>query len=63
MNRCLLDIVADDRKLEIDVTFLAPRYWGTLASTECKFVLLDMLRAEWPQHRERLASRPQFTSE
>lgn len=37
----LLDIVAEDRKLEIGVTWLASQYWGSGANTECKHLLLE----------------------
>ena len=37
----LLEIVPQDRKLEIGVTWLASQYWGTGANTECKYLLLE----------------------
>ena len=36
----LLEIFPADRKLEIGVTWLDPRYWGTGANMECKWLLL-----------------------
>ena len=36
----LLDIVQEDRKVEIGVTFLASRYWGTGINSACKYLLL-----------------------
>jgi N-acetyltransferase len=37
----LLEITPEDRKLEIGVTWIASRYWGTGANTECKYLLLE----------------------
>jgi RimJ/RimL family protein N-acetyltransferase len=37
----LLEIVSDDRKLEIGVTWLASQYWGSGANIECKYLLLE----------------------
>jgi RimJ/RimL family protein N-acetyltransferase len=36
----LLDIVPEDRQVEIGVTFLASRYWGTGINSACKYLLL-----------------------
>ena len=37
----LLDLVPEDRKLEIGVTWLASQHWGTGANRECKYLLLE----------------------
>jgi RimJ/RimL family protein N-acetyltransferase len=37
----LLEVFPEDRKLEIGVTWIARRYWGTGANTECKYLLLQ----------------------
>jgi RimJ/RimL family protein N-acetyltransferase len=37
----LLEIVPEDRRLEIGVTWLASRYWGSGANTESKYLLLE----------------------
>jgi RimJ/RimL family protein N-acetyltransferase len=37
----LLEIVPEDRKLEIGVTWLASQYWGTGVNTQCKYLLLE----------------------
>jgi RimJ/RimL family protein N-acetyltransferase len=37
----LLEIVPEDRKLEIGVTWLASQHWGSGANTECKYLLLE----------------------
>src|ERR1700722_10956581 len=37
----LLEIVPEDRKLEIGVTWLASQYWGSGANTQCKYLLLE----------------------
>jgi RimJ/RimL family protein N-acetyltransferase len=36
-----LEIVPEDRKLEIGVTWMASQYWGTGANAECKYLLLE----------------------
>lgn len=37
----LLEIVPEDRNLEIGVTWLASQYWGTGVNTQCKYLLLE----------------------
>ena len=37
----LLEIVPQDRKLEIGVTWLASQHWGTGVNAECKYLLLE----------------------
>jgi RimJ/RimL family protein N-acetyltransferase len=37
----LLEIVPEDRKLEIGVTWLASQHWGSGANAECKYLLLE----------------------
>lgn len=37
----LLEIVQEDRKLEIGVTWLASQYWGSGANTAAKYLLLE----------------------
>ena len=37
----LLDVVPEDRKLEIGVTWIACQHWGTGANSECKYLLLE----------------------
>lgn len=37
----LLEAHRQDRKVEIGVTWLASRFWGTGANTECKLLLLE----------------------
>jgi RimJ/RimL family protein N-acetyltransferase len=37
----LLEIAQEDRKLEIGVTWLNSRYWGSGANTLCKYLLLE----------------------
>jgi N-acetyltransferase len=37
----LLEIHPQDRKMEIGVTWIARRYWGTKINSECKYLLLE----------------------
>ncbi len=47
----LLDIVPQDRKLEIGVTWLASQYWGSGANAECKYLLLEYCFESLNAHR------------